>query len=518
MTKRAFNDLSIMKALLFLSILLCIGCNYHEELDEQNNNTETPSAYISIDMDMFLNNGTRDAGPTEDYETSIEHDVMRLHIITFNERNKVLGVHHSSKFTNSPLSGPYEIDSKTKKIFVAVNSRGEYDEIIESQMTTYNAFNQPFPFYQPGEEGREDWLLMFSDDVDDNNEGLTTIEPIIPESFSKEDIEAAKAKASQRPITIKAERAYAKIDLVQVLEDIDPSNVINGTASIIAWRMSTINNTFLPYAQRIGYSLPNYYEPAKYRIDTNWEALTMQRSNDGKSIIGTAVDAFIWLKNRPESWYSGGPRFISENTMSQEAQNYNNTTKMIVMARFTPHGVNDKNTWFRMKGVVYSFDEFKELYKNPATPQSVKSSIDRFYDELMKHSDKPKGNSFADAEYLTISNILLGGYFAATIDPYEIEFYPKSVCYYTIPIKHDNRVEPFGLGRWGVVRNNSYKINITRITKPGLPYIPDPTDPTIKDPANPDPENPTPNDEILSGIEAEITIEPWGLWEQETDL
>ena len=65
------------------------------------------------------------------------------------------------------------------------------------------------------------------------------------------------------------------------------------------------------------------------------------------------------------------------------------------------------------------------------------------------------------------------------------------------------------------MRNSSYKINITRITKPGLPYVPDPN---IKDPANPDPENPAPNDEILSGIEAEITIEPWGLWEQETDL
>ena len=119
-----------------------------------------------------------------------------------------------------------------------------------------------------------------------------------------------------------------------------------------------------------------------------------------------------------------------------------------------------------------------------------------------------------------------GGYKAATVpgstlNPsanYIVQYYQKAICYYDIFIQHDSNVAVGSDGRWGMVRNNSYTLNISSIKKPGLPYIPDPTDPAIVDPTNPDPTDPEKPDVLDAYITATISVNPWTIWEQGADL
>ena len=79
-------------------------------------------------------------------------------------------------------------------------------------------------------------------------------------------------------------------------------------------------------------------------------------------------------------------------------------------------------------------------------------------------------------------------------------------------------------GRYGVVRNHWYSINVTSITQIGRPAPVVPSDPINPDPNFPDPKDPVPDmpptpDDIESlYIKAQINILPWTLRLQDADL
>lgn len=150
-----------------------------------------------------------------------------------------------------------------------------------------------------------------------------------------------------------------------------------------------------------------------------------------------------------------------------------------------------------------------------------KTAFDNFAVKLAGASKEPNKVTWTTFDQVTLdglNKIPNGGYHAATVNPCLIEYFQESVCYYDVNLKHDNRVEAFLLGRWGVVRNNAYTVTINKISQPGLPYIPDPTDPEIVDPSNPDPEHPTPDDKESAFISVSITVNNWATWNQDVDL
>lgn len=507
---------SVLYALLLTA--LCTACTQYEEMDEFSGNSEEVSAFVSIAVDTNQDNNTRDTGPTEEDGFPIESSVKYFRLITFDKYNNILGWHYS----RDQVKSTFKINANTKRIFIMANMGIGYDQTMATRLINYTVFNAPLQMIKMSDATNN--FLMCNAGRVPNDKGLIEIEPILAKSESKEDIEAARAEAMATPLTLKVNRAFAKINLVnEFLTPFPPDKVENGNVILYLWAANTTNNTLLPYSELVEYEVPQPHQPAQYRIDNNWERLTMKLSDDKKSIVGDAVTQFKWIHNYDSSIYwaqKNNYYYISENTMSVDAQDYNNTTKMLINAQFMPPGFRQNESWFRMKGIVYNFSQLMSLYQNSSTPQSVKDGLDKFYREMMAHAATPPTGtvSFANATLQSLDAIEKGGYIAATIDPYLIEYYQNGLCYYEILIKHDNRVAPFGLGRWGVVRNNRYYVNITRITKPGLPYIPDPTDIKIKDPANPDPFNPKRNDQINSSIETEISVLPWEPWIQDTEI
>ena len=358
--------------------------------------------------------------------------------------------------------------------------------------------------------------MMTSAGAAPTDKGLVYVEPSKAASESEKDINDAKADALTNRKTINVDRAMVKVGLSN-----NPSlTVENGTASITGWLMNTTNISYLPYAELVEYTLKDGSTPtkAKYRKDNNWSALTMDEF--GK---GTATDAFNWLHNADNyTWNTTGTTtYCHENTMEAAAQDYNNTTKMTIKAKFAPTKPNltTEDSWFRMGGIVYTLEELQTIYSKEPDNSATKNAMDAFYTKFAeKFIIATRASSFADVTIEELDAVANGGYVAATVTPYLIEYFQKSICYYDVLIKHDYRVEAKLLGRWGVVRNNSYTVNITKISKAGKPYIPDPTDPTIKDPQNPKPTDPTPDDEASAFIAVTITANPWTTWSQDNEL
>lgn len=115
---------------------------------------------------------------------------------------------------------------------------------------------------------------------------------------------------------------------------------------------------------------------------------------------------------------------------------------------------------------------------------------------------------------------------------YAISYYKSGVAYYSALIKHFGDVETpwteksemqnntgvngvYGtssknfLGRYGVVRNNWYKVNITGVRTIGSSVVP---------PLSPEPTKDVPDDQVNKYIKVEINITPWAIRYQDTKL
>lgn len=150
--------------------------------------------------------------------------------------------------------------------------------------------------------------------------------------------------------------------------------------------------------------------------------------------------------------------------------------------------------------------------------EDAKTSMDVQLNHILGTEDRTWADGVTLAE---LDARPYGGYKAATVaeqSDYVIQYYQKAVNYYDVFIQHDDSQSIGHVGRWGMVRNNSYRMDISGIMQEGLPYIPDPTDPDIVDPENQDPTDPEPADQLNAYISVTISVNPWVIWYQDTVL
>ncbi len=95
----------------------------------------------------------------------------------------------------------------------------------------------------------------------------------------------------------------------------------------------------------------------------------------------------------------------------------------------------------------------------------------------------------------------------------KLTFHKNGVCWYTVPIRHmsddefPSPPEPNAYGKYGVVRNNIYRININSILSPGSATIPMSGDPI--DPRFPINRSSAAHTAQTAGISTSIDIMPW---------
>ena len=538
---------SILVSMFALAALA--SCNNDDEIVNNNPSEKSTGAYLSLAINMPQSTpGTRAAGPNDGGPGSApgegyEQKVNTALVVGLLDDNSVEVYELKTSGTPNELGTPgvngieavagdaFQVSPKLKKIFVVLNP----SEKAKQQIATANGAMSSAQVFKAIEEevtaisSTTDGFMMTSEGSIDNG-AWTEVTPTIAASDAASVIEAAKTTAKTAAKVVKVDRTVSKITLAATVPTVE-----NGTASVDNFLMNTTNKSYFPYADLVDYTVTAPAVAAKYRKDPNWTKLVL--AADG---TGTAADAFNWLHNEEAyTWLApGASTYCHENTMEAAAQDYNNTTKMVIKAQFAPTGVTLGESWFRVGGVIMTFKELNTSYKDASAID--KKKYEAFLDKLLNVVDKDgniitartkgwKGEGKATEVTLAdLDAVSDGGYKAATVknqtidgndtNMYLIEYYQESVCYYDVNIKHDNRVDAKLLGRWGMVRNNWYTLTVNKITKPGKPYIPDPTDPDITDPTNPDPEKPTPDDQDAAFISVSIAVNNWTTWSQGVDL
>lgn len=240
--------------------------------------------------------------------------------------------------------------------------------------------------------------------------------------------------------------------------------------------------------------------------------------------------------------------YCLENTFNVERQNQDETTTVIVAAQF-----NNGNDFYTLRGVTTTFYDKTNLDKavkaafmnDPVTKAAIEDGLtgnNKFEEsdiETITYSTDAAGswevtaimyseNAAAKFDNSTILTTLQAGGDAynagiANATGLNIECYKGGMAYYPVLIKHfgdeltpwksdnvQNGVSYPGsdsennwLGRYGVLRNNWYKINVTNISNLGSATVPEITSPD--DPAN-------------SYISVQINVLSWAVRTQNVEL
>lgn len=236
-------------------------------------------------------------------------------------------------------------------------------------------------------------------------------------------------------------------------------------------------------------------------------------------------------QNPPTKWLGFTPEtdiaYCLENTFDTEHMRQDQTTGIVFKARYTPKGSAEGSSFFMMGGTsrIYTEEEFV---------QTVNDILDLTGTEAIEKSDLnldgTDGGTYTTSNITNLipSNVLDGGSLTTLLnDPAignEIKFYKNgAVFYYATQIKHfgdyytpidnkgttyvestDDYTEENHLGRYGVVRNNWYEINVSGVAGPGEPEIPD-------EPNHPD-------DPKEAWIKCNINVLSWAVRKQEVTL
>ncbi len=219
----------------------------------------------------------------------------------------------------------------------------------------------------------------------------------------------------------------------------------------------------------------------------------------------------------------GKDAYCLENTFNVANQNQNQTTRVIVAAQLTVTGANTDKSFFILnddKNVIYDTKADIETvvstaYMNvPAIRKVLESKLDAdatfdnndltvaFNNDgnagywtvasiTVKDASKDKFTGDAIPEELTAGNATYTAAIASVNKDYNIAYYKEGVSYYGVRIRHfDDTQTPWNnvddpvtsypgvdseqnyLGRYGVLRNNWYEVNVTGIRNIGSP-VPD---------------------------------------------
>ena len=380
--------------------------------------------------------------------------------------------------------------------------------------------------------------------------------------IDKTKILPTQEQASTQPAsTIYVERSVAKVTVNNNITTAKPlpenskfnieikSFALNNTnkESHIVRNVDNSWNTYVSQASSVSsyddkYRFVGYKEPITFNGENHYRTYWAKDPNyDGNATLE---------KNLPTNWEetfgSTHPLYCLENTFNVASQTHRNTTRVVVKAE-----IKDKNNtgdaetlymWNNDANTLANINAFKTTTTGgTSTVGSAVKEANKLYDVIATGKTiKEIGLSTNDG-YVTVSSITFDGEAAistgAAFDAVKNYFgkiakYEGGKVYYSVLIKHfGDRLTPWNtweadpnkpaaggidqiypttnrdanyLGRYGVVRNNWYEINLNKINKIGTPDI--------------DYDNDTPDDELNSYISVSINILSWAKRKQNVDL
>lgn len=322
--------------------------------------------------------------------------------------------------------------------------------------------------------------------------------------------------AAQSAATIYVERGVAKVTMT-AFSEMDVKGLTGDKVTITAWDLDVTNKKSYPV-----HNVDNYDAYGDYWSDI-WEEArftsghtTFNRAHWG---IDPNYNTISNDKKYPDDFnykaktydFSGAgdataPKYCLENTFSLGHMYQNQTTRVIMKATYVPSGLAAGETFYMFDGKSGYFTEATLTTQiSTAITNAGYTAADfslpltdmkKAGKHLLTANDitKVSGTQNVDETFLDNVNAALG-----LSDNKKISTYYEGVSYYIARIKHfGDALTPWNsgdptygtgeeakkkyLGRYGMVRNNWYELQVNSISNPGSPDVPE---------VNPD----TPDDE-----------------------
>lgn len=507
-----------------LAALLLAGCSDDAQEDKGiPGEILVGKAYLSLSLQNHATGTPTRANPEQKPGSSEESEAGTVTVLLFDEENVCLDVvdFSGTKVGNSEgnsqptaqASDAKLVPEKTKRVFVVINpySSGwnlSKDAVAGKQWSAINTAIDAVI----ANVATDNKFMMASAGTKDKG-ALTDVTVYKPTEYTQEAVDEAMADAKLNAVTVNVDRLSAKVQVGVKSPDFTIPEGASFTFG--GWELSVTNKSVRLYSDLVTYTGAS--AGAVYRRDKNFQAAEQPKN---KSEMDAA---FNYLKNidnadqyMPDVAQTNGKSlYCLENTMEAVAQQLGYTTKVVVKAQYTPKGLGQNVSYFSWKGGYYTLAALKEEYAN-TSGGGLKVDLPKFlykagFGDIYNGADqtaKDNGvNALKDADFNEKTGII-GRYCA-------VRYYHQSVCYYDVLIRHDQSITTkMALGRYGVVRNNWYNIELQSASGPGTPWIPDPSDPDPTNPTEPD----INDDEADAYLSVKIFINPWVFWTQGADL
>lgn len=371
--------------------------------------------------------------------------------------------------TNSRfVSKAKPVDKQDYKLLILVNPQ-EKLKAITMEGSPMEALYEPVE--KPDGIALTDWIAQSNKFHMANHQDLIYVD--------KNDLKFTETEAEQHPFYVSVERGVAKIlvrgNPVVLREGHRVENLtwdVDVTNKRMYWlRKPTHQAGYGNGAVNMEHANTFYYE--KYAEDPNFEWFSHWNNPDTD-----LTQEFDYLTGTPEltRQFDTDFAYVLENTMSAEEQRHDVTTRVLIRATYIPSGLIIEN---RSGGT--SFYTFKNYIIRMYDMQQYANAVQ--IGDLNRIPQELQQLGLAEALDHTIMEMGLPALQApdASFASNGIHYYYQGICYYPVLIRHfDNYLAPtlMEYGRYGVVRNNVYRLNINSITGPGYPVIDIPgTDP-----------------------------------------
>lgn len=478
---------SIIAVAMAFSVIACNKDNTPKG-DEQKNG----DAFISFGVNIPASSSLR---VETEVGTESENKISKALVVLYNTTTNDVDYHFSLDVKYSGKSNETFTGSEVSKATAATSSRFvTVAQVVKKQDYKVAVFLNPTTrIIEATQKGRRMAELdaVFGQNDLLHNDGLiqmTNEQGLV--SVASTALRPSATEAEATPVRVTVDRVVAKVV-------VSGENVVAKTAgdavSDLEWTLDVTNKKsflmrkFAPLGGTLTMEAQgdNSDRAMRYATDPNFDGNydTMSATELAAEFDYITAPASLVTAN------STTAKYVLENTMAKDKQYTVATTQVFLKLVYTPNGLQKGKTWVLYRGKKMHLEEFNQKIESAKEPSATDASLNMptgFVDE-MKTKDAYPDESLKEAH---------------------LSIYKDGICYYRIPIRHfGDNVSPdkMAYGRYGLVRNNVYKVNIKSVSIPG-------------EPKNTPPDPNTPDDKKDTYISFNISVNYWYIRTQNISL
>lgn len=507
-------------------------------------------------------------GETNEYDVFNATLLVFKKPTTETPEGKYTFVEHVDLGSMQPWKDPSETGVTTQAKITAklsqVDKSGEYFALVllnngsgadakvnlpTDETTTYSAWNKENNATDKFDKTDKGFYMANAPLYNATDKSVTTLVAIDKNKIFPTEAQASSGDAAA---DIYVERGLAKVTLTTATKDEKPvattSSYAGDKVKISNWALDVTNKKTFPIhnVDELGYediwkNEPAASGPSTQRFVDNNPETPVKRVYWGKdpnysnSTLNTDESAraaeFNYVKANTEVTADPTkPLYCLENTFNLANMMQGQTTRVIFKASYTPNGFTEEDgkTFYKIGTSVALWKEkdLKDHIKAAVTKVITdategNTTIDLAAEgnnittagnhEIKAANIKVTGHKVTDAEVKAVNDKV------GLTEKAGISTYANGVSYYIARIKHfGNALTPWTsgvygennlayLGRYGMLRNNWYELDVQNVSGPGYPDVPE---------VKPN----TPDDEDDKYIKVSVKILSWAKRSQSVDL